>query len=133
MKYIYKIEEGFGFGFKADEINEILDTDVLISDENYNKFFELQSSGKQLKIKDINGVTFDEIFEEVVPIPPTREEEIKMELEELDKVLTRFQEDTWVAMGIDESKLPQIWQDRLREKRNLREELKIVMSTNLIQ
>ena len=57
------------FGFKHSDANEILETDVEITDENYNKFFELQSAGKQFKVKNINGVTFEEIFEEYIPVP----------------------------------------------------------------
>lgn len=67
MKYIFVNEDGFGF--KDPEINEILERDVQISDEIYNTFFNLQSDGKQFKIKEINGVTFWDIFEEVIPEP----------------------------------------------------------------
>lgn len=46
--------------------------------------------------------------------------EIKAELEQLDTVLPRVTEDTWVAIGLDTSKLPQIVQDRLNRKVELR-------------
>jgi hypothetical protein len=62
--------------FKTPEIHEILESDVKISDEIYNRFFELQSQGKQFKIKDMNGTTFEEIFVEVIPdaIPQPKSE-----------------------------------------------------------
>jgi hypothetical protein len=55
--------------FKTPEIHEILEADVKISDEIYNQFFEMQSKGKQFKLKNINGITFEEIFEEVILDP----------------------------------------------------------------
>lgn len=87
MKYLSIIENSFGF--KVDGIHEILETDVPISDEVYNRFFELQSQGEQFRIKDINGVTFEDIFEEVIQedTPLTPEEEIsnlKAELKQTD-------------------------------------------------
>ena len=50
--------------FKDDSINIITETDKSISDEIYVMFFEQQSIGKQFKIKNLNGETFEEIFEE---------------------------------------------------------------------
>lgn len=67
MYYVFKNKSGFGF--KVDGIHKILDTDVPITEENYNKFFELQSQGKQFKIKDMYSAIFNEIFEEVIPAP----------------------------------------------------------------
>ena len=62
MYYIF--QNGDDFGFKCDEIHEITESDVLISDEFYQQFFDVQSSGKLLRVKNINGTTFEEIFEE---------------------------------------------------------------------
>lgn len=56
---------GETFGFKHPKINEILPEDVEISDDIYNKFFELQGKGKKFIIKNKYGQTFEEIFEEV--------------------------------------------------------------------
>lgn len=53
--------------FKHPDINEILETDKEISDEIYRQFFFFQSQGKQFKVKDLNGQTFEEMFEEVIP------------------------------------------------------------------
>lgn len=69
--------------FKHPEINEILETDKEISDEIYRQFFLYQSQGKQFKVKDITGQTFEEIFEELipelVPVEPSDIEKLKQE------------------------------------------------------
>lgn len=44
--------------FLTDEIHEIKNTDMLLSTEEYEKFFELQSQGKQYRLK--TSVTIDE-------------------------------------------------------------------------
>lgn len=75
MYYIF--QNGDDFGFKCDEIHTITETDVLISDEIYQEFFEVQSNGKSLRIRNIDGTTFEEIFEEYVPtIEETNAEKI---------------------------------------------------------
>jgi hypothetical protein len=66
MYYIF--QNGNDFGFKCDDIHEIIETDVLIGDEIYQQFFEVQSNGISLRVKDINGTTFEEIFEAYVPV-----------------------------------------------------------------
>lgn len=63
MKYI-SISENNDVCFKDDHINIITSTDMPVSDEIYMMFFEQQSIGKQLKIKNLKGTTFEEIFEE---------------------------------------------------------------------
>ena len=74
MKYL--IYSDSTVGFKDDSINEILLTDVKISDEIYNKYFEESTKGKCFKILDINGETFEDIFQEVEfvlpPLPKTK-------------------------------------------------------------
>lgn len=62
---MYLSGSGLEFGFKHPKINEILADDIEISDEIYNRFFEEQETGKQFRVKNKNGVTFEEIFEEV--------------------------------------------------------------------
>lgn len=75
MYYIF--QNGDDFGFKCDEIHEIAETDIPIGDDVYQQFFDLQCNGKSLRIKNINGTTFDEIFEEYTPeIVETTEEKI---------------------------------------------------------
>lgn len=39
--------------FLADDVHEIKSTDLLLSNEDYEKFFELQSQGKQYKLREI--------------------------------------------------------------------------------
>lgn len=56
-----------GFCFKDPNANEILPTDILVSHDIYDEF--LKSQGSQLRVKNSNGQTFDEIFEEVEPPP----------------------------------------------------------------
>lgn len=69
--------------FLTNEIHEIKNTDMLLLDEEYNKFFELQSQGKQFKLKEI--VTLNEppglfdYVEEFVNEPTTTEEVITLE------------------------------------------------------
>jgi len=55
--------------------------------------------------------------------------DILTQLSKLDLKLSRFQEDTWTAMGVNELLLPQIWQDRLKQKRDLRDQLKLFLNT----
>lgn len=52
------------FGFVVEGIHEILKTDIEISNEDYNKFFKLQSQGKQFRIKNQFAKTLFEIVEE---------------------------------------------------------------------
>ena len=64
MYYIF--QNGDDFGFKSDDIHEITESDILINDEIYQQFFDIQSGGRSLRVKNINGTTFEEIFEEYV-------------------------------------------------------------------
>lgn len=62
---MYLSGSGLEFGFKHPKINEILADDIEISNEIYNRFFEEQGQGKQFKVVNKQGTTFEEIFEEV--------------------------------------------------------------------
>jgi hypothetical protein len=73
--------------FKDDSINIITDMDEPISDEIYNMFFEQQSIGNQFKIKDIQGATFEEIFEEY---QQTHEDVDEQPLSETDELKQRI-------------------------------------------
>lgn len=77
--------------FKDDDINIITDMDEPISDDIYNMFFEQQSMGKQFKIKDIKGATFEEIFEEYQPINDTLDEQPLSETEELKQRIAQLE------------------------------------------
>lgn len=100
MYYIFQNEDGFGF--KCDNIHEIIETDVLISDEMYQQFFDTQCCGKSFRIKDIAGTTFDEIFEEYVPeYIETKEEamiRLKNRLLETDRMIVECYEYTLLGM-----------------------------------
>ena len=86
--------------FKDDSINIITDEDVLISDEIYAMFFEQQSTGKQFKIKNLHGKTFEEIFEEYQPEnddsddqPLSEIDELKQRIAELEKIISSIKVD----------------------------------------
>ena len=80
--YLRIIDDDFGF---YDEISKE-DNDIKISDEDYNKFFEEQSNGKQYRLKetrqsDNSGGLFDYVEEytqqqENIIAEPTLEERI---------------------------------------------------------
>lgn len=77
--------------FKDDDINIITDTDRLVSDEIYTMFFYQQSMGKQFRIKDIEGTTFEEIFEEYQPTNEGAEEQPISETEELKRRVAQLE------------------------------------------
>ena len=83
--YYLRIEND-NFGFVLSEIHTILTTDIPISNKDYNKFFELQSQGKQFRISNPKGESLFEILEEYVPIQddivvkPSNEDMFKMVL-----------------------------------------------------
>lgn len=89
MHYI-TICEG-SFGFKVPDIHIITDEDKLISDDIYNRFFEEQTQGKSLRLKDINGTTFEEIFEEYIPISDNLDEQPLSETEELKQRVAQLE------------------------------------------
>lgn len=66
--YYLRLYENDNFGFVVSEIHTILSTDIPISKKDYNKFFKLQSQGKQFKIKNPKGKTLFEILEEYTPV-----------------------------------------------------------------
>ena len=91
MKYISIIENNY-VCFKDDNINIITDGDIPVSDEIYAIFFEQQSYGKQFKIKNIQGTTFEEIFEEYQPEndgtqQPSEIDLLKQRIEELEAII----------------------------------------------
>lgn len=90
MEKIYlRIEENtdgeLGFGFIISDIQEVLENDIEISIDDYNKFHELNSKGKQFRVKanPIGSTLFDYIEEytfECIPCEPTEEELLKEEV-----------------------------------------------------
>ena len=89
MYYITICEDGFGF--KVPDIHIITEEDKHISDDIYNRFFEEQAQGKSLRIKDINGETFEEIFEEYQPINDDLNEQLISETEELKQRIAQLE------------------------------------------
>jgi hypothetical protein len=89
MYYITICEDGFGF--KVPDIHIITDEDKPISDDVYNRFFEEQVQGKSLRLKDINGTTFEEIFEEYQPIYEDLDEQPLSETEELKQRIAQLE------------------------------------------
>lgn len=78
--------------FKDKNIHKILETDREINDGVYKEFFTLQEQGKVIKIKNINGVNFKDIFEVSEPEKreprPTLEERLEaLEIMELERLL----------------------------------------------
>lgn len=65
--YYLRIEND-NFGFVVDGIHTILATDIPVSNKDYNKFFELQSHGKQFRVVNPKGKTLFEILEEYTPV-----------------------------------------------------------------
>lgn len=89
------IEEGYELQVTEDE-----NVDCFYHTDLKGNFFILEPSEEELEV-----------------------EQLKTELRNYEDVLSDFQEATWTAMGIDETKLPQEWQDRLAYKRSLREQI----------
>lgn len=78
--------------FKSSDINNILDTDRKLDDYIYTQYAESIVLGRMYKVKDINGATFEEIFEEYtlppMVIPPTDNEIIAQTITEMQIDLT---------------------------------------------
>lgn len=84
-KYYLRIEDNV-FGFVADGIYDILSTDIEITNEDYNKFFELQSQGKQFRLKQIpTGNRLFDLIEEYIPeqLLPVQPSELELLQEEV--------------------------------------------------
>lgn len=90
MRYI-SIGENNDICFKDDDINIITDADTPISDEIYNIFFEQQSIGKQFKLKNIDGETFEEIFEVYQPTNDDLDNQPLSETEELKQRIAKLE------------------------------------------
>ena len=107
--YYLRIEEN-NFGFVVSGIHTILATDIPVSNKDYNKFFELQSQGKQFRIKNPKGKTLFEILEEYTPvlentpITPSLDERVELlELENAELLLNTVEQE--IKVGIIEQDL----------------------------
>lgn len=48
-----RVIDNRNFGFVKDGMHDILETDIHITEKEYNDFFELHSKGVQFKVLDI--------------------------------------------------------------------------------
>lgn len=105
--YYIRVENG-NFGFVTEYIHEILEIDIEVSNEDYNKFFELQTQGKQFRVKNQQATTLFEILEEYIPDqvglpqePSTSERLVILEQENADLLLDSVKKD----MRIEQNEL----------------------------
>lgn len=65
--YYLRIENN-NFGFVLEGINQIQEKDIEITNEEYNQLFELQSQGKQFRLKaSSTGQGLFDYVEEYIP------------------------------------------------------------------
>jgi|LGVE01.1.fsa_nt_gb hypothetical protein len=87
MHFLRILEDG-KFGFVVDGIHEILETDIDITDEDYIRYFELENTRVDLKLKETlpqMGGLFDYI--DIVTIIEDTIEKPKTEIEVLQEDL----------------------------------------------
>ena len=90
MAFYLRTENG-KIEFLTDEIHEIKETDMLLTDEEYNKFFELQSQGVQYRLKEVSLMKnsdiglFDNIEEFESEEIPIEKSETQIQIEVLKK------------------------------------------------
>lgn len=96
QQYYLRIE-GDIFTFVVESIHPIKETDIKLTQEEYNKFFELQSEGKQFRLKDIaTGITLFDFIEEYIPEPI----EVKLELDAEDYLLDLEYRVSLIELGV---------------------------------
>ncbi|MBS4958397.1 MAG: hypothetical protein KHZ99_15335 [Clostridium sp.] len=112
-KYFLRIENNT-FGFILDGIHKIRETDIEISNEDYTEFFELQSQGKQFRIKETP--TGEELFgyveeyiPEITPIDPVPSETDI--LKEKVNVLEKENADLLLDSALKDSKIETLQSD----------------------
>lgn len=72
--YYLRIEEN-NFGFVLEGLHKIKETDISITNEDYNMFFDLQAKGKQFRLKEVQ--TGEELFDYVEEYTPESVEEVQ--------------------------------------------------------
>ena len=84
--YYVRIREN-KFGFIVEGIHEIDETtDYAVTQEDYDRFFELQSKGKQFRVKDVpTGEGLFDLIDEYVPepLPPVPPSDMELLQEEV--------------------------------------------------
>lgn len=61
--YYLRITDEYNFGFVISDIHDILETDIPITNEEYEDFFT-NHNGKNFKVKNPNGTKLFDIIEE---------------------------------------------------------------------
>lgn len=95
--YYLRIENG-GFGFVIEGINDIKDTDVPITEEDYQKLSKLESQAKQFRVKAVptgNTGLFDYIEEyeaKTIPVEKSETEKLKEEIISLKETIAEIVE-----------------------------------------
>jgi hypothetical protein len=73
-KYFFRIEDD-SFEFLLEGLHEIKETDISITNEDYDMFFDLQAKGKQFRLKEVQ--TGKELFDYVEEYTPEIVEEVQ--------------------------------------------------------
>lgn len=94
-----------------------------------NEEFVLVEQGLDVLIKDVYDSASNQFYILDISDKEIDIEDIQHQLAELESVLSDFQEETWKALGVVETNLSQIWQDRLTQKRSLREQLSVLLGS----
>ena len=85
------------FGFYTDEIHTIEETDIEISQDDYERFFKLQTEGKSFRLKkDISKAKslfdFLEVYEmESSPQIKPSDETVRLEIQQLKQMIENLQ------------------------------------------
>lgn len=93
MYFLRIDEQNNAIGFVSDEIHKILSTDISITPEEYQQYFEGEAAGKNFRPKrnrPEKGSLFDMIEEytpEIPDLPPSKTEMLEEQVEMLDGAL----------------------------------------------
>lgn len=99
MGYVKLLNDGT---FLLTTFKDLYEDMIEINEEITTKYFEYTKIGKAFSIKDIDGETFEDIFEEIVPLPsveiPSLEERVLALGEELtQEKLKNIQKDSTIS------------------------------------
>lgn len=79
--YYLRINEDNSFGFVVEGIHDILDTDIKITDEEYNDYFK-NNNGKNYRVKNPTGTKLLDIIEEYTKETVIKKSPIELLIEE---------------------------------------------------
>lgn len=111
--YYLRIEEN-NFGFVLEGLHKIKETDISITNADYDMFFDLQAKGKQFRLKEVptGKELFDYVQEytpEVTPIDPVPSETDI--LKEKVNVLEKENADLLLDSALKDSKIETLQSD----------------------